>query len=246
MPSGNSRSPLDTLGEFFSWEKDKNLRYIRCSESYAEAAGLDSPGAIVGKTDFQMPWRKLADLFREGDQAILDGRAPHRIFSQEKEISVYGPLDILVSERPLLNAAGERVGVTGHFQNITGHSLVPNDLGQSQNITRAALIRSSGPHYIKDEQLHLGGKFGNLHLTKIETQVLGWCWQGLTSKQIAIRLAKSHRTVEAQIDQLRKKLQCQSKGDLVQLVISEGLHLILFPPRLVAIAKALRSRDSSR
>ena len=43
----------------YVWAKDKSYRYIFCSEKYAEAAGIDSPAQIIGKSDDQLPWRKL-------------------------------------------------------------------------------------------------------------------------------------------------------------------------------------------
>ncbi len=89
MAIGNARRPSDTLGEFFSWQKDKGGRYTQCSESYAEAAGVDSPEAIIGKTDFQLAWRKIAHPFVEDDAALLKGIRPSRLFSQEKEIAAY-------------------------------------------------------------------------------------------------------------------------------------------------------------
>jgi PAS domain-containing protein len=57
----------------YIWAKDKNYRYIFCNDHYAEAAGLDSPEQIRGKTDDKLPWSKLADFFRVGDYGVLQG-----------------------------------------------------------------------------------------------------------------------------------------------------------------------------
>src|SRR5437870_1639862 len=110
-------------GLVYTWEKDKNFRYIKCNEHYAMAAGLDSPHSIVGKSDDDMPWRSLADYFRRGDQMLMDGRIS-RDNIQEKEIMFNRTADILVTERQLLNSYGHCIGVTGHFIDITGYFLV--------------------------------------------------------------------------------------------------------------------------
>ena len=57
---------LDKLN-LYIWAKDKNYRYLYCNEHYAMAAGLDSPGQIVGKSDEELHWRKYADFFRAGE-----------------------------------------------------------------------------------------------------------------------------------------------------------------------------------
>jgi len=231
MAIGNARRPLDTLGEFFSWRKDKDGRYRECSESYAEAAGVDSPEAIIGKTDFQLAWRKIAHLFVEDDAALLKGIRPSRLFSQEKEISAYGPMDILVSERPVFDRTGQIVGVSGHFQNITGHVLVPANADHSSTITAESLIPAP-PHSIENGRLRLCGRFNGLTLTEAETDVLRYYGRGYSSKDIGKFLGKSHRTVEVQCGELRAKLGCSDRREVMQIVVSEGLDLTLFKPRL--------------
>jgi DNA-binding CsgD family transcriptional regulator len=199
------------VGQLYTWEKDKNFCYIKCNENYARAAGLDSPSAIAGKNDDQMPWRSLADFFRAGDQGVLNGNFG-RILIPEKEIMAERTADILVTEKQLLNRAGECIGVTGYFIEITGYALVRKSTGQYDS---------------EKKRLYLPNEFGDEYLTQTEALILERVISGWTCRRIAETLHKSRRTVENHVVNLRKKLQCSSKAELIQTTQSHGLHVAL-------------------
>jgi methyl-accepting chemotaxis protein len=51
--------------------KDKNLRYLGCNEIFAKDAGKNTPEDLIGKDDFQMNWKELAERYRADDQRII-------------------------------------------------------------------------------------------------------------------------------------------------------------------------------
>lgn len=51
--------------------KDKSGAYLACSVKMAEAAGLNSHCEMAGKTDFELPWKDLADDIRKADLELL-------------------------------------------------------------------------------------------------------------------------------------------------------------------------------
>ena len=51
--------------------KDLNSKYIGCSESVAEEAGLDSPKRIKRKTDYEMIWKDSAESFIKADSELI-------------------------------------------------------------------------------------------------------------------------------------------------------------------------------
>lgn len=71
--------------------------------------------------------------------------------------------------------------------------------------------------------LMLGKDFGNKHLTKRETEVLKYVVLGYTAKKIEQSLQISFRTVEAYIEILKMKLDCESKSDITEKIIKSGL-----------------------
>lgn len=77
------------------------------------------------------------------------------------------------------------------------------------------------------KHLRLGKNYGNIYLTKREAEVLRCAVLGYSAKRTAKFLNISYRTVESYLDILKLKLKCDSKGQLIELVItSEILHLI--------------------
>ncbi len=55
---------MDNLPECIFW-KDINGVYLGCNSKFAEIAGVGSPENIVGKNDYELPWKKKeTDFFR--------------------------------------------------------------------------------------------------------------------------------------------------------------------------------------
>jgi DNA-binding CsgD family transcriptional regulator len=225
--TGGSSQPATNQGSedgmlntpsLYTWEKDKHFRYIRCNENYARIAGQDSPAAMIGKTDDDMPWRGLANFFRAGDQQVISGTAP-REHVTEQEIAVDGAMDILVSENQMLNSRGECLGLSGYFVDITGHQLVPRD----SSLTEAA-------------SLSLGKEFGNAHLSEVEGRVLKGMLSAHSEQKMASILNISRGEVESHIRSIKLKLQCSTEGDVIVAAMRAGLPLALFGPRIIGQA----------
>jgi PAS domain-containing protein len=74
---------MDTLPESIFW-KDRDSVYLGCNRQLAEDAGLANPQAIVGKTDYDLPWKTAeADFFRACDRRV--------ILSQQAELGIVEP-----------------------------------------------------------------------------------------------------------------------------------------------------------
>jgi DNA-binding NarL/FixJ family response regulator len=61
-------------------------------------------------------------------------------------------------------------------------------------------------------------------LTDRETQVLQLVATGLSSKQIAVRLSVSYRTVQNHVQNTLDKLQLHNRVELTRYALQEGLH----------------------
>lgn len=206
-----SAAGMENHPGFYSWEKDKSGRYIRCNENYAKAAGFDSPHAMIGKTDYDMPWRSLADFFRQGDQKVMNAESPAREHVQEKEIMADRVADILVTENQLLTRSGACVGVTGYFLDITGKQIVPDT---TQNKTNG--------------DFQLGPAFGNQILTHSEAEVFKGLLRKFPAERIATILNITKSEVESHTASIMRKLQCQTLGDVIVTAIRNGLPFHLF------------------
>ncbi len=120
--SDNSENilPLNSnIDGFFVWEKDRHGKYIYANELYARAAGCDSPYAMLGKTDCQMPWHSLAPKFLEGDRKIMYDDELLRIDGVfEKEIMAAKIADIFVKEGVLKDQSALH-----SFSDLTIHTI---------------------------------------------------------------------------------------------------------------------------
>jgi DNA-binding CsgD family transcriptional regulator len=193
----------------YLWAKDKNYKYLYCNENYARAAGLDSPGQIVGMSDDNMPWRELADFFRQGDHDVFQGKI--RVNVPETEIMVDRRADILVSESQLLDKNQRCIGLAGSFIDITGLNI----------------IKKTGYYNAKKRRYYLGNELGNIWLTPREVEVLKNLLLGYTVKHIGHLLKISHKTVEGYIENLRNKLNVTSKNEVISTAIRLGLTQLI-------------------
>jgi DNA-binding CsgD family transcriptional regulator/PAS domain-containing protein len=208
---------IPQLPGYYTWEKDTQFRYVDCNENYARAAGFESPTAMLGKTDDDMPWRSLADFFREGDQRVVTGKGPPRLNVLEKEIMVDRVANILVTESPIIDSRQECVGVQGCFVDITNLELVPK--------------HSTGLGERKTYKL--GAEFGDECLSGIEGEVIKGILYLYSSERIAGVLNISRAEVESHVKSIARKLQCRTEREVVTTAIRAGLPFVLFGPDLV-------------
>jgi PAS domain S-box-containing protein len=110
---------MDTLPEAIFW-KDRNSVYLGCNQNLADDAGLSSPKEIVGKTDFEMPWkREEAEFYRECDRRVMMADMPE-LGIIEPQLNSEGKQTWLETNKaPLHDVNGCVIGVLGTYQDVT-------------------------------------------------------------------------------------------------------------------------------
>jgi diguanylate cyclase (GGDEF)-like protein/PAS domain S-box-containing protein len=110
---------LDNIPQYIFW-KDRNSVYLGCNRNFAIIAGLKNPLEIVGKTDYDLPWKKEeSDFFRECDARVMETDTPeyHII---EPLLQADGKQSwVNTNKIPLHDAQGNVVGILGTFEDIT-------------------------------------------------------------------------------------------------------------------------------
>lgn len=104
---------LDNIPLAVFW-KDRDSVYLGCNRNFAGDAGQGAPENVVGKTDYDLPWkREQSDFFRAMDRRVIETRAPiyHIIQYQIQADGRHYWVD--TNKLPLLDANGEVVGVLG-------------------------------------------------------------------------------------------------------------------------------------
>ncbi|MEE3717688.1 PAS domain S-box protein [Tumidithrix elongata RA019] len=134
---------IDTFPLVVFW-KDRQSVYLGCNLKSAIACGLDSPADIIGKTDYDMPWAETeADTYRATDRKVMDsGEAKLGII--ETQVRADGSkIWIETNKLPLYNLNGEAIGILGTYQNITDRKKAEEDVRDSEERLRLALMAAN-------------------------------------------------------------------------------------------------------
>lgn len=110
---------LDNIPQAAFW-KDRALVYRWCNPVFARNAGLYSPAAINGLTDFDLPWtQSQIRAYREMDHAVINGNQS-LLGIIERQTCADGRETWLVTNKvPLHDAQGNVLGVLGTVDDIT-------------------------------------------------------------------------------------------------------------------------------
>jgi len=127
----------NTIPQLIFW-KDINSVYMGCNQHFADAAGVGNPAGIVGKTDYDLPWKPSeAEFFRQVDRRVMDNNAPelHIIETQLRADGKQTWVD--TNKMPLHNTAGTVVGILGTYEDITERMQMETTLLESESRLRA-------------------------------------------------------------------------------------------------------------
>ncbi|HEV58197.1 MAG TPA: PAS domain S-box protein, partial [Phycisphaerales bacterium] len=133
---------LDTIPVRVFW-KDRQECYLGCNRLFAQDAGLEDPDQIRGKTDFDLPWKDQADLYRHDDAEVMaTGRG--RVNYEEPQTMPDGRRAILqTSKVPLRDDDGSVIGVLGTYEDVTEHKRAVEALRENER--RLATLMSNLP-----------------------------------------------------------------------------------------------------
>ncbi len=119
---------IETIPYLVFW-KDRNSNYLGCNEGFARAAGLNTSDDIVGKNDFELPWKKgESEWFRACDRRVIESGIPE-LNIEEPQLQAHGRQRFVsTSKVPLRDSSGEIVGVLGIYNDITERKMLEEDL----------------------------------------------------------------------------------------------------------------------
>src|SRR5512147_2354513 len=135
-PMGNGLNPLgssqvtmellplimNNIPQAVFW-KDQNLVYLGCNKAFAEDAGFPSPAEVIGKTDFDMPWKDQAELYRADDRNVLDCGEP-KLNYEEPQTTLTGSTTWLRTSKIPVLEKDQVVAILGMYEDITAFKQV--------------------------------------------------------------------------------------------------------------------------
>lgn len=182
--------------------KDLQGRYLFCNEHFASVAGLDSPKQVAGKVDYDLCWPSTqANFFRTADQKVVQGES----YINQYELILPKKIPVIVTKTPIFNKENKLVGIVGSSISFNNYLKAP------------ALNQKEGLFYLDSKS----------YLTRRELEVLKYTLLGYSNKRIGGILGISTRTIEAHLQNIKLKLQCNTRGELIITAVELGLFYLL-------------------
>ena len=98
--------------------KDLEGVYLGCNLSMLSMVGFSSLQEIVGKTDYELPWRKSADTLQGNDQQVIKSKKLHS-FEEVGTLGDGSVITMICNKMPLVDKSGEVIGVIGSSIDIS-------------------------------------------------------------------------------------------------------------------------------
>jgi PAS domain S-box-containing protein len=105
---------MDNIPQSIFW-KDKNLVYLGCNRAFAADAGLASPSDAIGKTDWDMPWKEQAELYRADDGHVMGSGVPKLNYEEPQTTPDGSTIWLRTSKVPMHDAQGNVTAVLGMY-----------------------------------------------------------------------------------------------------------------------------------
>jgi len=100
--------------------KSRELVYLGCNKTFAQVTGMDTPSAVIGKTDYDFHRDSAhAESYREWDKKIMDSGKPILNIEEKYHNSDGSEGTVLTSKVPLRAPDGEIFGILGICTDIT-------------------------------------------------------------------------------------------------------------------------------
>jgi len=112
------RNIIENIPHRVFW-KDQDSVYLGGNARFASDAGVDTPEALVGRTDFELVWSEQAELFRRDDRKTMDCGEPLINFEEPQDRPDGTQAVLLTSKVPLRREDGEVFGILGMYVDIT-------------------------------------------------------------------------------------------------------------------------------
>jgi DNA-binding CsgD family transcriptional regulator len=195
--------------------QDINSKLCGAGLSPLRLTGWNNINQLIGKSyyDIPCPISEAAELLIKIDRMAITTKKP--VISINVFQDIFGIKAMLNQRKSLKTSEGNIIGVMG--QSIDATNLFINNLSWLTNAdTRFIDIIKTPQQYI------LTSETCPLPLSQREQECLALLIRGRVMKEIAFILGINARTVETHIANIKAKLGCTSKSQLIEKAINSG------------------------
>lgn len=220
------KSLLDHLSGHIGW-KDLNRCYLGANKALLELKGFRDAEGMIGKTDEELsPWSTEDNtIFQQQDLYVLNGNKVSTVHFNPMNGDIF-----LLDKCPLID---HNNSVTGLIYYCRPH--------QKDEVIRA--LKQTDHHlHLNPSHYTLSANPNKYALTSRESECVFLLIRGKTAKEIAALLSLSKRTVESYIENIKNKMDCRNKAEILVKAVLSGYHNHI-PAGLnhAALAKSLLS-----
>jgi PAS domain S-box-containing protein len=143
---------MDNIPQSIFW-KDSNLTYLGCNSAFAADAGLASPSDAIGKTDWDMPWKEQAELYRADDSLVMKSGTPKLNYEEPQTTPDGSVIWLRTSKVPLRDMDGKVSAVLGMYEDVTERKQAEQALRESQQLLQTVMDNIPQSIFWKDSNL---------------------------------------------------------------------------------------------
>ncbi len=125
------RNIIDTVPARIFW-KDSNSNYQGSNSLFLEDANLNNETQLIGKTDYDMVWKDLAEIFVENDRLVVHSGIGKINYKELIAIKNNKKITALVSKVPLRDEENKVVGILGIYTDISKQVKIQNELKEKE------------------------------------------------------------------------------------------------------------------
>lgn len=207
-------------------EKDMNSAVTSCNEIFLKNIGSTNYDNVLGRTDYEFPWQKYADIYRKHELDVIAGNDYSIVFpgvNFENRTSLY-----IHNKAQKKDNSGKIIGIVCHIVEIFDSSILE-------------LVFTLNECALNKQQIYRSSRKHDLTLSARQEEVLFYLVRGKTTKNIARILNLSARTIESYLNDIKLKLGCSSKSELIEFAIYSGfLEKIPNQRRIKSLVDALK------
>ncbi len=98
---------LNSVPQAICW-KDRNGVFLGCNTVFSRLCGFDQPDQIVGKTEYDLPWREHAATTQAEEAEIIAQNAPRRYLLEPSQREAGASRWIDATKGPLMDTHGAK------------------------------------------------------------------------------------------------------------------------------------------